>query len=94
VGDDIGKPLRFLYRTAGVSDLQYVAADAPFSISWQNLVILVKGWLRCSGGPTVAILMNQHTFALLMTMGVATGRPLMMPLPRTDGLTMCAGHWQ
>jgi HK97 family phage major capsid protein len=82
--------LGFLNPRAGVPVCETAPNTPPGTISWQDVVMLEfevpMEWHN--GG---AYLMNQRTFALLMTMSDALGKPLLTMMPQGQMGFMFAG---
>lgn len=80
LGDGLGKPLGILHPRAGVPICETSPATPPSQFSWQDLLMLrFEIPLQWQAG--ASYLMNQRTFALLVTMSDAQSRPLWAQLP-------------
>ena len=80
LGDGIGKPMGVLNPNSGIPICETAAATAPGTLSWQDLIMLrwELPYQFQNGG---SYLMNQRTFAQLMTMSDAMQRPIWGALP-------------
>jgi HK97 family phage major capsid protein len=74
-GDGIGKPLGLLHPSAGIPVCETSAATQAGQFTWQDCVSLAyEVPMQYHGG--ASFLLNQRTWALMMTMSDASGRPL------------------
>jgi HK97 family phage major capsid protein len=83
-GDGIGKPLGILHPAAGIPICDTGAGTPVGQFTWQDLIMLK--WqvpMQFQGGGKY--LMNQNTFALILTMSDALGRPIMIAMPTDAG---------
>jgi HK97 family phage major capsid protein len=84
VGDGVGKPLGLLNQRSGIPICETAAASPLGAFTFQDLIWLAFE-IPMNWYPTSAFYMNQRTLALCLTMTDGTGRPLMLPVPITDG---------
>jgi len=90
VGDGFGKPMGILSPNAGIPICETASATPAQTFSWQDLVSLrwqVPMSLQGDG----AYLMNQHTWALVLTLSDANGRPIMTVNPGVGAPFLLAG---
>ena len=80
VGTGVGMPQGILNPSSGVSICDTAATTPVDQISWQDLVML-KFRLPASLHPNAVYVMNQNTYALILTLTDAAGRPIMIPSP-------------
>ena len=83
-GDGVGKPLGILHPQAGVPIVETGAGTPPGQIAWQDL-ILMKYEVPMQWHSGARYLMNAQTFALILTMSDALGRPIMISTPVDGG---------
>jgi HK97 family phage major capsid protein len=83
-GTGIGMPQGILNPNAGIPICDTSPATPTGQFSWQDLVML-KMEVPMQWPAGGSYLMNQRTFALLMTMSDATGRPLIGTLQTMPG---------
>lgn len=89
-GDGIGKPQGILHPAAGIPICDTGANTPAGQLTWQDLIMLK--WqvpMQFQGGGRY--LMNQHTFALILTMSDALGRPIMISMPTDNGQFLING---
>jgi len=79
LGDGIGMP--FGIMRAGIPICEASASTPPGTFSWQDLVMLLYQ-LPMEMHANATWVMNQTTFALLLSMSDGIGRPLLNPLPQ------------
>jgi HK97 family phage major capsid protein len=82
LGDGVGKPMGVLNPRSGIPICETAAATTAGSLTWQDLIMLA--WeipLQWQEG--ASYLMNQRTFAQIMTMTDAAHRPIWSELPGT-----------
>jgi HK97 family phage major capsid protein len=89
-GDGNGKPLGLLSARGGVPVCETAAATAAGSLTWQDLVML-KWELPMQWQAGAVYLMNQRTFAQIMTMSDATHRPIWTQMPGSEPGFQLAG---
>jgi HK97 family phage major capsid protein len=90
LGDGIGKPAGLLQQNSGIPICETSAATPPGQFSWQDLVML-KYDLPMQWHANARYLMNQKTFALLLTMSDGLGRPMLTQMPQGVPTYMLAG---
>lgn len=83
LGDGVGKPMGVLNPNAGIQICDTSLSTPVGQFSWQDLIML-KWEIPLQWQPGSSYLMNQRTFALLMTMTDASTRPLWTSLPGTE----------
>jgi HK97 family phage major capsid protein len=81
IGDGIGRPLGLLNPRSGIPVCDVSPSTPPGQFSWADLVML-KYDLPMLWHANGRYLMNPKTFALLLTMSDAMGRPLLQPMPQ------------
>jgi len=84
-GDGVGKPVGILNPNAGIQVCDTAPATPVDRFTWQDLVMLkwqVPMQYHSGGGGGGRYLMNQNTFALLLTMSDAAGRPILASFPQ------------
>jgi len=82
-GDGVGKPVGILHPNAGIQVCDTAPATPIDQFTWQDLVALK--WqvpMQYHGGTGGRYLMNQNTFALLLTMSDASSRPILVAFPQ------------
>jgi HK97 family phage major capsid protein len=88
IGDGLGKPLGILNPNSGIPICETSLATPAGQFTWQDLLML-KWEIPMQWQPGSSYLMNQRTFALLMTMSDTSTRPLWTSLPGTEpGFTL------
>lgn len=88
VGDGVGKPMGLLNPNAGIPICDVSPATQPGQFTWQDLVML-KWEIPMQWQAGASYLMNQRTFALLMTMSDTSTKPLWTSLPGAEpGFTL------
>jgi HK97 family phage major capsid protein len=90
IGDGIGKPMGLLKSQSGIAICDTAVATPPGMFTWQDLVML-KFEVPMQWHAGGAYLMNQRTFALLLTMSDANGRLLLSQLPQAQAGFVLAG---
>lgn len=80
-GDGIQKPTGILHPNAGIPKVETSAATNPGEISWQDVNILPYMIDRQNFTNESAYFMNQSTWAKIMTMSDANGKPIWMMNP-------------
>jgi HK97 family phage major capsid protein len=73
VGDGLGKPMGLLLPNSGIPVCETSPITQPGQLTWQDLVQL-KYEIPVSWHASANFVMNQRTFALIMTMTDARGR--------------------
>jgi HK97 family phage major capsid protein len=81
VGDGVGKPLGILNPKAGVPICETSAATPAGQFSFQDLIMLLYQ-LPMEFHQNATWIMNQQTFALLLSQTDAMGRPMITPMPQ------------
>jgi len=84
-GDGIGRPLGILDSKSGIPVCDTAASTPADQFSWQDLVQL-KWQIDAQWAARGTFLMNQTTFALVLTMSDAMGRPIWSPMPEQSGM--------
>ncbi len=79
-GDGVGKPLGLLNQSSGIPVCETSPVTPAGQFSWQDLVIL-KFEVPMQWQAGASYLMNQRTFALLLTMSDSAQRPIWGQLP-------------
>jgi len=79
-GDGIGKPMGILNVQSGIPIVDIAPSTPPGQFTWQDVVML-KYEVPMQWHASGSYLMNQRTFALLLTMSDAINRPLWGQLP-------------
>jgi HK97 family phage major capsid protein len=90
-GSGVGMPIGILNPAAGIPICDTGAGTPAGQFTWQDLVMLkwqVPVQYHAQGG---RYLMNQNTFALVLTMSDANGRPIMLPSPTDSGVFLING---
>ena len=90
LGDGVGKPMGVLNTRSGIPVCETAGATAAGSISWQD-VVLLKWEIPVQWQAGGSYLMNQRTFAALMTMTDAMQRPIWTQMPGEEPGYMLAG---
>src|SRR5262249_49024597 len=90
IGDGIDKPLGILNPASGIPICDTASATAPGAFTWQDLILL-KWELPQQWHANGAYIMNQRTFAQILTMSDATGRPIMLADPTQPGRMLING---
>lgn len=90
LGDGIGKPLGLLHPAGGVLVCYTSAATTAGQFSLSDLVML-KYEIPQSWHDGCVYIMNQRTFALILTMSDALGRSIMMADPTRPGRRLIEG---
>jgi HK97 family phage major capsid protein len=90
VGDGIGKPMGILNPAAGIPICDTGPNTPPNQFTWQDLIML-KWAVNRQWHPGASYLLNQNTFALILTMSDAIGRPIMIANPTVAGQMMING---
>src|SRR5262245_23287311 len=90
-GDGVGKPLGILHPLAGIPVCETSPSTPAGMFTWQDLVMLKYMVPMQWHGEGAAYLMNQMTFALLLTMSDASGRPIMVASPTEGGQFLLNG---
>jgi HK97 family phage major capsid protein len=90
-GDGNGRPLGVLNPLAGVPVCDVSPATPPGTFTWADLILL-KHQMPEQFAARATYLMNSRTFAMVLTMSDAIGRPLWMQFPSGDGSV--AGQFQ
>ena len=80
-GDGIGKPRGLLNPNSGIPICDTALSTPAGGFSWQDAVML-KFEIPTQWHANGSYLMNQSTFALLLTMSDANGRPLLNMMPQ------------
>jgi len=75
LGDGVGKPMGIFNPRSGIPVCETSATTAPGSLTWQDLYLL-KWEIAAQWQAGASYLMNQRTWAQIMTMSDATRRPL------------------
>jgi HK97 family phage major capsid protein len=89
-GDGIGKPLGVLHPSAGIPICETSPATQPGMFTWQDCVMLAyEVPMQYHAG--ASFLLNQRTWALMMTMSDASGRPLWNQMPGAQPSLTFAG---
>jgi HK97 family phage major capsid protein len=91
LGDGAGKPLGLLHEKSGVPVCETSASTPPGQFSWQDLILL-KYEIPMQWQTGASYLMNQRTFALLLSMSDAGGRPMWSSLPGEEPGFRLAGN--
>jgi HK97 family phage major capsid protein len=90
LGDGIGKPMGIFHPWSGIPVCEVSAATPAGTITWQDLYMLKweipNQWMACA-----SYLCNQRTWAQIMCMSDATGRPLWSQVPGGEPGFMLAG---
>src|SRR5262245_8838857 len=89
-GDGVGKPLGILHPLAGIPVCETSPSTPAGMFTWQDLIAL-KYEIPMQWHSGASYLMNQRTFALLLTMSDATGRPIMIASPTESGQFLING---
>jgi HK97 family phage major capsid protein len=90
IGDGVGKPQGLLNPIGGIPICDTALSRRAGTFTWQDLIMLkyeISIQWRAGG----SYLMNQRTFALLLTMSDANGRPLLNMMPQGMAGYMLAG---
>jgi len=90
VGDGVGKPMGIFNPRSGIPICETAQATQPGTLSWQDLYML-KWEVPAQWQPGASYLMNQRTWAQVMTMSDASGRPLWGQAPAGDPGFQLAG---
>ena len=89
LGDGVGKPMGVLNPRSGIPICETAAATPAGSITWQDCMAL-KYEIPMQWHDGASYLMNQRTWAMLMMLSSADGRPLWGQLPGGEpGMTLC-----
>jgi HK97 family phage major capsid protein len=75
LGDGVGKPLGIFNPRSGIPICETAAATPAGSLTWQDLYML-KWEIPAQWMAGASYLMNQRTWAQVMTMSDAAGRPI------------------
>jgi HK97 family phage major capsid protein len=89
-GSGIGMPLGILHPTAGVPVCDTGVNTPASQFSWQDLIFL-KWQVPIQWQAGGRFLLNQNTFALLLTLSDALGRPLMIAMPTDPSIYFING---
>lgn len=92
MGDGVGKPIGFLNPNAGIPICDTSVLTPVGQITWQDLVML-KYEIPMEWHMGCTYLMNQRTFALLLTMSDPNGRPMISNFG-TMGFSFCGSPIQ
>jgi HK97 family phage major capsid protein len=90
IGDGVGKPMGIFNLRSGIPVVETAAATAPGSLTWQDLFAL-KWEIPVQWQAGASYLMNQRTWAQIMTMSDAQGRPLWSQAPGSEPSFQLAG---
>jgi HK97 family phage major capsid protein len=90
LGDGVGKPMGLLNPHSGIPICEVSAATPAGQPTWQDCVML-KWEIPVQWQAGASFLMNQRTFAYLMTMTDAVQRPIWASLPGGEPGYMLAG---
>lgn len=80
LGDGNGRPLGLLNPRSGIPICETASSTPPGQFGWADLIML-KYEIPMQWQTGASFLMNQRTFALLLTMSDAGGRPIWSSLP-------------
>jgi HK97 family phage major capsid protein len=80
IGDGVVKPMGTFNPRSGIPIVETAATTAPGSLTWQDLYML-KWEIPVQWMAGASYLCNQRTWAQIMTMSDATGRPLWSQVP-------------
>ena len=80
LGSGVGMPMGILNPNAGIPICDTAVSTPAGQFTWQDLVML-KWEIPMQWQAGASFLMNQRTFALLMTMSDVQGRPLLPGMP-------------
>jgi HK97 family phage major capsid protein len=80
LGDGVGKPQGIFHPRSGISVVETSPTTPLGSLSWQDLYLL-KWEIPYQWQQGASFLMNQRTWAQIMTLSDATGRPLWSQAP-------------
>jgi len=80
LGNGNGKPLGMLHAKSGIPVCETSPSTPPNQFTWQDLIML-KYALPMQWQNGGSYLMNQRTFAMLLTMSDAGERPIWSSLP-------------
>lgn len=83
IGDGIGKPLGLLSPNSGIPICETSENTPNGQFTWQDYIML-KYEIPTQWHAGGSYLVNQRTFALLLTMSDASARPLWTTLPGTE----------
>jgi HK97 family phage major capsid protein len=89
-GDGIGKPQGILHPASHIPICDVSVNTPPGQFTWQDLILL-KWEVALQFHQGAAYVMNQHSFALCLTISDATGRPIMLPSPVEPGQYLING---
>ena len=89
-GSGLGMPLGLLNPSAGIPICDTSALTPPGQFVWQDLLMLAYE-IPIQWHDGCAFYMNQRTYALVATMSIADGRPLLSSLPEGAPGMMLAG---
>lgn len=88
LGDGVGKPMGLLNPRAGIPICETAPATPAGFLSWQD-VYMLKWEIPMQWQEGASFLCNQRTWAQIMTLSDATGRPLWSQAPGGEpGLTL------
>jgi HK97 family phage major capsid protein len=90
LGDGVGKPMGIFNLRSGIPICETAAATQPGSLTWQDLYML-KWEIPAQWQQGASYLLNQRTWAQVMTMSDASGRPLWSQAPGGEPGFMLAG---
>jgi HK97 family phage major capsid protein len=90
VGDGVGKPMGLLNPRSGIPVCDTAAATAAGILTWQDAYML-KWEIPAQWQAGASYLCNQRTWAQIMTMSDAMGRPLWSQAPGGEPGFMLAG---
>jgi HK97 family phage major capsid protein len=83
-GDGVGKPQGILHPSSGIIVCDTSTNTPPGQFTWQDLIML-KFQVAIQWHAGGSYICNQQTFALILTMSDAMGRPIMLPTPVAPG---------
>jgi len=90
LGDGVGKPMGIFNPRSGIPIVDAAAATPAGSLTWQDLYML-KWEIPAQWQAGASFLMNQRTWAQIMTMSDASGRPLWAQVPGGEPSFQLAG---
>src|SRR5262249_23918247 len=90
LGDGVGKPMGVLNPRSQIPVVETSPATAAGSLTWQDLYLL-KWEIPAIWQQGASYLCSQRTWAQIMTMSDATGRPLWSQAPGGEPGFMLAG---
>jgi HK97 family phage major capsid protein len=90
LGDGVGKPQGIFHPRSGIPIVETSAASPLGSLTWQDLYLL-KWEIPAQWLAGASFLMNQRTWAQVMTLSDASGRPLWSQAPGAEPGFQLAG---